>query len=383
MMLCACSAPAARLPASTSATVTPQAQGENIQPRQPYTLVPPTRPAAADPLPPGFRRTEEKYQEAQQAYEKRAFKQAAAGFVVAAAMLQILKVKPYEDIADANRAIFYLDAAYAWAMGGMLDRGLRTLEELKQRGFASESMLERAFAVLRAGLPADLTQTMIMDGLRPVRPNVMYCGLESRVSGNVKIRLQVGSDGRVGRVMVLETPAPALGTCVAQAVRRATFPRTRNGGTFSYPWVFPAAPPLDDASSKQLICAHETANLRDFVEHLERSDRPISKPWPTGDSVRDHRIDEVLAAFKAAIKPEEKGTVFPLYYMRGIIPGELERLYGNCPASLASLRKVDEAGPEDMNELWYPVIDGLMDCRCQADLAMLKVFYYLIYRGPY
>jgi TonB family protein len=391
MALCACSAPAATVPASTSPTVTAstsptvtaQPRDETTHPRQPYTLVPPARPAAADPLPPGFRYTQARYEEARQAYEKGAFKQAAAGFIQAAASLAIMKVKPYGDIAAANRAVFYLDAAYAWAMAGMVDKGLQRLADIREQGFTSGEMLERAFAVLRSLLPADLTRAMIAEGIRRVTPNVMYCGIEFRVSGNVKIRLQVSTDGTVANVTVLEAPDAALGACAAQATRKAKFARTRNGGTFSYPWVFPPPRPLNDPSSQQLICAHETENLRDFVEFLDRTNRTISKPWPTGDAARDHHVDEVVSAFQAAIKPEEQGSHFLPLMMKNITPGELERLYGNCPASLASLGKVDKADPDDIEELWYGAIDGLMDCQCRADLPMLKVFYYLIYRGPY
>lgn len=380
MTLCACSAPATKLPPSASPTVTPQARDENVQPRQPYTLVPLRRPAAADPLPPGFRHTEEKYEEARQAYQKGAFKQAASGFIAAAGLLSILKVKPYEDIAAANRAVLYLDAAYAWVMAGMLDSGLQTLEETRDSGRADGEMLKRAFAVLHSALPVDPTQTMIIDALARVRPNVMYCGVEFRVSGSVKIRLQVRSDGTVGSVTILEAPDAALAACVAQAVRKATFSRTRNGGTFSYPWVFPT---LNESSSQQLICAHEAAALQDFVERLDHSDHTISKPWPTGDSQRDHHIDEILAAFRAVIRPEERRYGPSPLITKEITPGELERLYENCPASLTSLRKVNEVDPEDRWEFWHQAIDRLVDCQCRADLGMLKVFYYLIYRGPY
>jgi len=338
-------------------------------------------------LPPQFRHTQAQYEAARQAYEKGAFKQAAFGFVKAAAALLFIK-KPYGDIAAANRAALYLDAAYAWAMAGMVDSGLQTLEDIRERHLASDEMLERAFAVLRSLLPADLTRPMVVEGLRRVATKVMYCGIEFRVSGNVQLRLQASTDGTVEKVTVLGAPDAGLGACAAEATGRATFPRTRNGGTFSYSWVFPPPRPLNDPSSQQLICAHETETLRDFVEFLDHSNRTISKPWPTGDAARDHHIDEVVAAFQAAIKPEEQGSHFLPLNMKNITPGELERLYGNCPASLASLRKVDEADPnqtdpEDRWATWLQAIDGLKDCQCRADLPMLKVFYYLIFRGPY
>jgi len=50
--------------------------------------------------------------------------------------------------------------------------------------------------------------------------------------------VQVGGDGRVSNVAVETTPDPALGACVAAAVQKASFAKTQNGGSFSYPFVF-------------------------------------------------------------------------------------------------------------------------------------------------
>ena len=51
--------------------------------------------------------------------------------------------------------------------------------------------------------------------------------------------MKVGGDGRVvGRVRSRRTPDAALGACVAAAVQKASFGKTQNGGSFSYPFVF-------------------------------------------------------------------------------------------------------------------------------------------------
>src|SRR5262249_217085 len=110
----------------------------------------------------------------------------------------------------------------------------------------------------------------------------------------------------------------------------------------------------------------------------------IAQPWPTGDAQRDRHIDELVRAFRAEIKPEENGSHFLPLNMRTITPGELERLYAQCPASLASLKKIGDAGArEDVSTYWGQVGDGLTTCDCRADLATLRAFYYLIYRGPF
>jgi len=48
----------------------------------------------------------------------------------------------------------------------------------------------------------------------------------------------VSGDGRVTGVNVETTPDSALGACVAAAVQKASFSKTQNGGSFSYPFVF-------------------------------------------------------------------------------------------------------------------------------------------------
>jgi hypothetical protein len=48
----------------------------------------------------------------------------------------------------------------------------------------------------------------------------------------------VNFDGRVLRATGETTPDPKLGDCVATEMRKATFRKTKNGGTFTYPFVF-------------------------------------------------------------------------------------------------------------------------------------------------
>jgi outer membrane biosynthesis protein TonB len=48
----------------------------------------------------------------------------------------------------------------------------------------------------------------------------------------------VSGGGSVSNVSVETTPDSALGACVAAAVQKASFAKTQNGGSFSYPFVF-------------------------------------------------------------------------------------------------------------------------------------------------
>jgi len=83
-----------------------------------------------------------------------------------------------------------------------------------------------------------LDRAMISDGLAKVRDMVMACGEKSSAKGTVKVRVEVSPDGGVGSVTVVETPDERLGDCVADRVKKATFPRTQTGGSFRYPYTF-------------------------------------------------------------------------------------------------------------------------------------------------
>ena len=87
-------------------------------------------------------------------------------------------------------------------------------------------------------LPDALDRAMISDGVSKVKARVMACGDKSSAKGQVKVSVKVNPDGHVGSVSVKATPDPGLGSCVAGAMQRATFAKTSNGGSFSYPFVF-------------------------------------------------------------------------------------------------------------------------------------------------
>lgn len=88
------------------------------------------------------------------------------------------------------------------------------------------------------GLPDTLDRQSISTGIAAVKSRVTACADHSTARGKVKVRVQVGANGRVINLFVEATPDAALGACVAAAVQRATFPETEQGGSFSYPFVF-------------------------------------------------------------------------------------------------------------------------------------------------
>lgn len=85
--------------------------------------------------------------------------------------------------------------------------------------------------------PEALGRTEISSTIRALRPHIVACGQRWPTKGTVKARVRVAPDGSVARIDVdaLDTD---LGDCVAKVISGALFPRTRNGGSFGYPFVF-------------------------------------------------------------------------------------------------------------------------------------------------
>ena len=87
-------------------------------------------------------------------------------------------------------------------------------------------------------LPGTLDKTMIRTGTAKVKGAIIECGVKANAKGTVKVSVNVGADGRVTSSSVVSSPDATLGDCVAGAIRKATYGRTANGGTFTYPFVF-------------------------------------------------------------------------------------------------------------------------------------------------
>ncbi len=87
-----------------------------------------------------------------------------------------------------------------------------------------------------SGLPERPSKSDVKSGISTVMGRVRACGSKHGGSGVVKVRVKVGSSGRVESA----TPSPgnALGDCVASAVKGAKFPKTQLGVTFTYPFRF-------------------------------------------------------------------------------------------------------------------------------------------------
>jgi molybdenum cofactor biosynthesis protein B len=91
---------------------------------------------------------------------------------------------------------------------------------------------------VRNGLPDTLDRAMVTSGIGKMKPVVIGCGEKAGVKGTVKLAIEVAADGHVADINVASTPDDALGACVAAAIRKATFAKTQNGASFSYPFAF-------------------------------------------------------------------------------------------------------------------------------------------------
>jgi molybdenum cofactor biosynthesis protein B len=83
-----------------------------------------------------------------------------------------------------------------------------------------------------------LDKVAVKEGIEGVKPRVIACGEKISAKGTVKIAMTVAPDGTVKDASVADSPSPELGTCVAKALRAATFLKTAKGGSFVYPFVF-------------------------------------------------------------------------------------------------------------------------------------------------
>jgi hypothetical protein len=83
----------------------------------------------------------------------------------------------------------------------------------------------------------ELDRVLISAGMAAVRARVRSCFDTSAPNPAAVVRVQVRPDGSVARVSVEASDAAAI-ACVSSAVAHATFARTKNGGSFKYPFAF-------------------------------------------------------------------------------------------------------------------------------------------------
>ena len=88
-------------------------------------------------------------------------------------------------------------------------------------------------------LPAALTRSDVKDGMSGIKARVQVCYDKFKQSGIVTIKVRIEPDGSVSSAEAVDSKfrATDTGTCVADAVRKATF-RKFSGApmTLNYPF---------------------------------------------------------------------------------------------------------------------------------------------------
>jgi TonB family protein len=94
-------------------------------------------------------------------------------------------------------------------------------------------------SVALADVPDGLDRQAISAGISAIKPKVVACGQKAPdVKGKVKVKVNVAPAGTVTSASVSEAPDDTLGQCVTDVVKTAKFGATKNGGSFTYPFVF-------------------------------------------------------------------------------------------------------------------------------------------------
>ncbi|MEO8844028.1 MAG: molybdopterin-binding protein [Kofleriaceae bacterium] len=112
------------------------------------------------------------------------------------------------------------------------------LEKYARACCARYKPADNGFKPTAPGIAESLDKVQVKTGIEGVKPRVIACGEKFATKGTVSIQMTVGPEGTVKSATVADAPAPELGTCVAQALRAASFAKTTKGLTFTYPFVF-------------------------------------------------------------------------------------------------------------------------------------------------
>jgi len=87
-------------------------------------------------------------------------------------------------------------------------------------------------------LPETIDRTAISNTIAVEKARITACGDNIAAKGKVKVHVLVAASGHVTNVTVEATPDAQLGACVAAVLQHATFPATKAGGSFTYPFIF-------------------------------------------------------------------------------------------------------------------------------------------------
>jgi hypothetical protein len=91
--------------------------------------------------------------------------------------------------------------------------------------------------------PESLDRAAISAGMAIAKPKVMACGDSEKATGKIKVSIGVAPEGTVRTVTTDRPAGDKLAVCLVAAIKTVPFKKTKQGGSFTYPFVFGTATP--------------------------------------------------------------------------------------------------------------------------------------------
>ena len=151
----------------------------------------------------------------------------------------------------------------------------------------------------------ELDRVMIAGALASVHPVVEQCAMQD-VHGTVKVHMQVTPQGTVVDSEPRDTRIRNLGECVASAVKKAQFPHTQRGGTFTSSFAFQAA-----ADAAFLI-----ASISRVISTLSLTTTPPVLERDVPVRPKSLRLTVVFAEKPARFRPTDPSRLLAILYRR-------------------------------------------------------------------
>ena len=115
----------------------------------------------------------------------------------------------------------------------LVDPGKACCKKYNKKSSSSSSSSSSS----NSNLPESPSRSDITKGIGAVRGRVTSCGDKHGGKGTVKVKIKIGSNGKV-QSAAASGGGSELRSCVASAVKRASFPKTQKGVSVTYPFVF-------------------------------------------------------------------------------------------------------------------------------------------------
>jgi hypothetical protein len=198
-----------------------------------------------------------------------------------------------------------------------------------------------------------LDRASISAGIAKVKARVQACASQATTGGTVKVVVKVAPDGSVTSATPNASDV-ALGTCVADVVKSATFAASTQGGSFSYPFVF-------DAPAGKTVAANKPAAPA-AAGGKPSSAGPPSTPEldrvaiSTGmDSIKP-QVEQCRAKHKINAKLKMRVTVAAAGHVTSVEPEGGTKAAGKCIAD--AIMSINFGATASGGSFSYPFVFG-------------------------